>query len=236
MKELLDVICTFTCALLCKTSLLFLLFLVAGGGSAYIPTFILRHFPPELSVLFTWLQILNCYTTKSTTSEREIHIRQMYTALWHGTQLLLFTQLSPALNTFCMLKKFIFKYCGVKFYKEPPNRTRYRFHGMKKYCLYVSKGVRGRIQIQQRERNKYKIYFLNCTKYTCMVISFIVKMLYALLPYFFNTKGFNATQGFAFFIAWIFFLFCFHLMRDERILCSKTSLHIFLSINCSSFV
>ena len=139
VKELLDVICTFTCALLCKTSLLFLLFLVAGGGSAYIPTFILRHFPPELSVLFTWLQILNCYTTKSTTSEREreIHIRQMYTTLWHGTQLLLFTQLSPALNTFCMLKKFIFKYCGVKFYKEPPNRKWYRFHGMKKYCLYV---------------------------------------------------------------------------------------------------
>lgn len=32
-----------------------------------------------------------------------------------------------------------------------------------------------------------------------MVISFIVKMLNALLPYFFNTKGFNATQGFAFF-------------------------------------
>lgn len=42
-----------------------------------------------------------------------------------------------------------------------------------------------------------------------MVISFIVKMLYALLPYFFNTKGFNATQGFAFFIAWIFFLVLF---------------------------
>lgn len=95
---------------------------------------------------------------------------------------------------------------------------------------------RGRIQIQQRERNKYKIYFLNCTKYTCMVISLIVKMLYALLPYFFNTKGFNAKQGFTFFIAWIFFFLCFHLTRDERNLYSKIFFAYFLPLNCSSSV
>ena len=55
-------------------------------------------------------------------------------------------------------------------------------------------------------------------------------------PTFSTQKGSMLHKDSLFLQPGYFFWFCFHLMRDERILCSKTLLHIFLSINCSSFV